>query len=67
MIKYHKTPNNIVIAELTDEKLIITETQDILDLIGNLVSYDCNRFIIHDRNLHPDFFKLKTGLAGDIL
>jgi hypothetical protein len=67
MIRYHKTINNAVIAELTDDKFIITQTQDILDLIGDLVSYDCNRIIIHDRNLHPDFFHLKTGLAGDIL
>ena len=56
-----------MIAELTDDKFIITQTQDILDLIGDMVSYDCNRIIIHDRNLHTDFFYLKTGLAGDIL
>jgi hypothetical protein len=67
MIKYHKTINNILIAELMDDELIITQTQEILDLIGDLVSYNCNRIIIHEKNLHPDFFHLKSGLAGDIL
>ena len=67
MIKYHKTLNGTVIAELTNEKFIIAQTQDILDLFGDLVSDNCNRIIIHERNLHSDFFQLKTGLAGDIL
>jgi hypothetical protein len=67
MITYHTTGNDIIIAELTDDKFIITQTQDILDLIGDLVSQDCSRIIIHHRNLHEDFFNLKTGLAGDIL
>jgi hypothetical protein len=67
MMKYHKTPNDTIIAELTDDKFIITQAQDILDLIGDLVSYNCNRLIIHEKNLHTDFFQLKTGLAGDIL
>ena len=67
MLKYHRKRDKIVIAELTDDNFLITQTQDILDLIGDLVSYDCNRVIIHKRNLHSDFFNLKTGLAGDIL
>jgi hypothetical protein len=67
MIKYHKTIKDTLIAELNDNKLIITQTQDILDLIGDLVANDCQRIIIHERNLHPDFFQLKSGLAGDIL
>jgi hypothetical protein len=67
MITYHKTPDDTVIAELTDEKFIISQAQDILDIIGDMVSYDCNRIIIREKNLHHDFFQLKTGLAGDIL
>jgi hypothetical protein len=67
MFRYHKTKNNKIIAELTDNKLIISETQDATDLLGNLVFEGCNTIIIHERNLHPDFFDLKTRLAGDIL
>lgn len=66
-IKYHKTNNNSIIAELTDNKFFINITQDALDLMGNLGSPDCTTIIIPERNLHKDFFNLKTGLAGDIL
>jgi len=65
--KYNKTNNNSIIAELTDNKFSINVTQDALDLMGNLGSSDCTKIIIQERNLHKDFFNLKTGLAGDIL
>ena len=58
MIKYHRTLNDTVIAELIDDNYIITLSQDVLDIFGDLVSSGCNRIIIHDRNLHSDFFHL---------
>lgn len=67
MIKYHTTLNNTVIAELVDKKFIISETQDALDLISDLGNFNCNRIIVRESNLHIDFFRLSTGLAGDIL
>lgn len=63
MLKYFEIENT-VIAELTDEKFIISQPQDILDLIGDSVSYNCNRLIIREQNLHTDFFRLHTGLEG---
>jgi hypothetical protein len=67
MIHYHKTADNERIAELIDEDFTINETQDALDLIGELGSHNCNRIIIKEKNLHPDFFDLKTRFAGEIL
>ncbi len=67
MIRFHKTNDNKVIAELTDAKFIITQAQDALDLMADMGTKDCDRIIIHEKNFHPDFFNLKTGLAGDIL
>jgi len=67
MIKFHTSGDIPVIAELTDKEYIIAEVQDVLDLIGNLGTYDCNRIIIDETNFHPDFFRLETRLAGDIL
>jgi hypothetical protein len=67
MIKYHKTSGDILIAELTDDKFIITEIDDALELIYGIGTYDCDRIIIHAKNLHDDFYRLRTGLAGDIL
>lgn len=66
MLSYHEFDNTII-AELTDEKHIISGIQDVLDLIGEAGSYPCNKIIIREENLNPDFFKLHTGLAGDIL
>ena len=67
MFTYHNTTGNNTIAELTDKDFIIGQTQDALDLMGSLGSVECNRIIIHERNLHKDFFNLKSRLAGDIL
>jgi hypothetical protein len=67
MIKYHKTTNNNLIAELSDKKFIIAEVQDILDLFGNLGTIDCNNIMIRESNLHDNFFNLNTRLAGEIL
>lgn len=66
-LTYILTKNNISIAELTDESFMICQPQDVLDIFGNLMSTYCDRIIIHERNLHPDFFDLKTGLAGEVM
>lgn len=67
MIKYHQVADNTHIAEITDDKVIISETQDMVDILGEVVFSNCTRIILHEENLHPDFFILRTGLAGDIL
>jgi hypothetical protein len=66
MFKLHKIENT-VIAELTDQNFKISQTQDALDLMGDLISDNCSSMIIHENNFHGDFFRLHTGLAGDIL
>lgn len=66
-LKYHDTDSEISIAELTDGHFIISEPQHVLDIFGNLMFSSCDRIIIHERNLHADFFDLKTRLAGEIL
>jgi hypothetical protein len=67
MIEYHKPTCEIIIAELKDENLIIGNPQDILDILVEIGSSGCNRIIINKKNLHKDFFILRTGLAGEIL
>ena len=66
-LKYIQSTGNITIAELTDENFVISQAQDILDIFGNLMFENCDRLIIREKNLHSDFFDLKTRLAGDIL
>jgi len=67
MIKLIDLNSHPKIAELIDDKFVISQVQDILDIMGNLFPLDCKKFIVHEANLHPDFFDLRTGLAGDIL
>lgn len=59
--------DNSLFAELIDEKRIISNVQDALDLMSDAGAFSCTGIIIREQNLHPDFFKLGTGLAGDIL
>jgi len=58
---------NIVVAELMDENFVVTEVQEMLDLMGDSGANDCYRLILNEKNLHPDFFRLHTGFAGEIL
>jgi hypothetical protein len=66
MIKYHKI-EEVIISELIDDSLIISHVQDALDIMGECGMKDCNRIIIREQNLNPDFFRLHTGFAGEML
>lgn len=59
--------NNIRIAELDSDNLIIKNTQDGIDLLGNLYYQDYDGIVISEKNITPEFFDLKNGIAGDIL
>jgi len=62
-----RTIENVVVAELADENLLITEVQEMLDLMGDCGANDCYSIILNERNINPDFFRLHTGFAGEIL
>jgi hypothetical protein len=66
MLIFHNI-ENIEIAELTDRMFVLSDVQDVLDLMGDCGVNSCNRMIIREENLTPDFFRLHTGLAGEIL
>ena len=61
------TINNIKIAEVTSSEIIIKNTEDALNLLGNLYYQDFDKIIIYEKNINPDFFDLKNGMAGEIL
>jgi hypothetical protein len=65
-IEVHQV-NNTRIAEVVSQSTIITNAQDGLDLLGNLYYQDFDRIIVHEKNITPAFFDLKTGIAGEIL
>lgn len=57
----------IPIAEVLSDEIIITETQDALDLMADIGYQGSNRIILYEKNINPGFFDLKTRIAGDIL
>jgi hypothetical protein len=59
--------NDFKIAEVLSDKLVIQSTQDGLDLLGNLYYQGFDSIIIYEKNITPDFFDLKNGMAGEIL
>jgi len=66
IIKSHKI-NNIEIAEVISDKILIQNPDDALDFIGNLYYQGFDKIIIYEKNLTPIFFDLKNKLAGEIL
>lgn len=59
--------NDVKIAEIISDDTIITTTQDGLDLLGNLYYQGFDGIVLNEKNITPDFFNLKNGIAGEIL
>lgn len=64
-----KTRNidNAKVAEIITDKVILRSTEDGLDLLGNLYYQGFDKIIIHEKNITPEFFDLRTKIAGEIL
>jgi hypothetical protein len=59
--------NGVCIAEIVSDEIEIRDVQDALDILSECYSMGANSIIIDKKNIVPDFFDLKTGLAGEIL
>lgn len=59
--------NGKSIAVLRSLGILIRETQDALDLLGEAAYLNSHKIIIREDQLTPEFFELKSGLAGEIL
>ncbi len=60
-------PNDQPILEVESDDFRISTLQDALDLLGSAMFKQIFKIIISSHHLSPDFFELKTGLAGEIL
>ena len=65
-IKIHDL-NGIRIAEVISEGILIQNPQDGLQLFVDLYYQDFGKMIVYAKNITPDFFDLKNGMAGEIL
>ncbi|MBV8324945.1 DUF4180 domain-containing protein [Chryseobacterium sp.] len=66
LIKSH-TINNTKIAEIISDDIIIRNAQDGLDLMGDIYYQGFDKIVVYEQNITPDFFDLKTKIAGEIL
>lgn len=57
---------NSKIAKLSPDS-VISSVQDATDLLGNADYQGVNKVIIFESNLDPQFFSLRSGIAGEIL
>lgn len=59
--------NNVKIAEVQAKDGLISTTEEALQILVDLYYQDCDKIIIYETDITPDFFDLKTGIAGEIL
>ena len=57
----------VAIAEVISDHIIVNHTEDALDILGNCSYQGADNIILHEKNIIPAFFDLKTTIAGDIL
>lgn len=67
MLKYHNGRTG-KIAEAPEGSVNITSADDMLQLMVDAgYTYTIEGMIVHQGSLPPEFFDLKTGIAGEIL
>lgn len=54
-------------VQLQATELLLQKPQDAGDLVGHCFSEQADGLIIFEENIHPDFFELKTKLAGEVM
>ncbi|WP_353721086.1 DUF4180 domain-containing protein [Dyadobacter sp. 676] len=65
-IRKHQN-NGTSIAEVLSDQLLVRTPDDGLQLLADLYYQDYDCVILHEQNITPAFFELKTGIAGEIL
>lgn len=59
--------NETAIAEVISDEVLIHLPDDGLQLMVDLYYQGYGEMILHEKNIAPEFFDLKTGIAGEIL
>jgi hypothetical protein len=62
-----KEINNSNYAVVEYDGLVINDLQDSLDIMADCSYQGAIGMIVKEKNIHPDFFRLSTGFAGEIL
>lgn len=67
VIRYHNKSTGLKIAEIVPGSIMIKAPEDILDLMVEAGYEGCNKIVLHEKDLIPEFFDLKSRIAGEIL
>lgn len=59
--------NNLKIAELSSEQILVNSIDDGLNILGSVYYQGFDKVVIHQNNITPAFFELKNRMAGEIL
>ncbi len=59
--------SDTIIAELISDDLVISTTEDALDLMGEAGYLGAESLILRESHLVKEFFDLKSKIAGEIL
>lgn len=62
----HQT-SNIKIAKVLSESIVISTIEDALNLMADIYYHGYDAIVLRQKNITPEFFDLKTGIAGEIL
>ena len=54
-------------AEIITDEIILKTIESGLQLLGDLYYQGFDRILIYEKNITPEFFDLKTKIAGEIL
>ena len=66
MIKTHLI-NGIQAAELISGDLLIADVASGAQLLVELYYQHFDMIFFHEKNINPDFFELRSGMAGELL
>ncbi len=65
VLRQHK---NSKVAIIQSDSIVISDVQTAMDLMANIFYHDdCQKILIGKENICPEFFDLRTRLAGEIL
>lgn len=59
--------NGLQAAELISEDLLIADVASGSQLLVDLYYQHFDIMIFHEKNINPDFFELRSGMAGELL
>ena len=59
--------NQQKIAEIISDEIVINDTQEALDLMADAGYHGARSIILYEMNLKPEFFEMRTGMAGELL